>query len=132
MAASSASLTGASASDLLRSSTSGFNGVPLRSLGKGRLVLKSRDFSVAAKLKKPKKYDYPWPPNPDPNVKGGVLTHLARFKPLKEKQKLVTLDFEKPLVELQKKIIDVTSNLKSVCILCVAECFVCLSEGVLL
>lgn len=42
MAASSASLSGASASDLLRSSTSGFNGVPLRTLGKGKLVLKRR------------------------------------------------------------------------------------------
>ncbi|WVZ09000.1 hypothetical protein V8G54_022346 [Vigna mungo] len=111
MAASSASLAGASASDLLRSSTSGFNGVPLRSLGKGRLVVKSRDFSVAAKLRKVKKHDYPWPANPDPNVKGGVLTHLSRFKPLKENPKPATLDFEKPLVDLQKKIFDVTSKM---------------------
>ncbi|KHN08303.1 Acetyl-coenzyme A carboxylase carboxyl transferase subunit alpha, chloroplastic [Glycine soja] len=107
MAASSASLSGASASDLLRSSTSGFNGVPLRTLGKGKLVLKRRDFTVAAKLRKVKKHEYPWPPNPDPNVKGGVLSHLSMFKPLKEKPKPVTLDFEKPLVDLQKKIIDV-------------------------
>ncbi|CAJ1803374.1 unnamed protein product [Sphenostylis stenocarpa] len=107
MAASSASLAGASASDLLRSSTSGFNGVPLRSLGKEGLVLKRRDFSVSAKLRKVKKHDYPWPANPDPNVKGGVLSHLSRFKPLKEKPKPTTLDFEKPLVDLQKKIIDV-------------------------
>ena len=42
MAASSASLAGASASDFLRSSTSSFNGVPLRTLGKGKLVLKRR------------------------------------------------------------------------------------------
>ncbi|BAT84191.1 hypothetical protein LR48_Vigan03g103100 [Vigna angularis] len=107
LAGASASLAGASASDLLRSSTSGFNGVPLRSLGKGRLVVKSRDFSVAAKLRKVKKYDYPWPANPDPNVKGGLLTHLSYFKPLKEKPKPATLDFEKPLVDLQKKIFDV-------------------------
>ena len=107
MAASSASLSGASASDLLRSSTSGFNGVPLRTLGKGKLVLKRRDFTVAAKLRKVKKHEYPWPPNPDPNVKGGVLSHLSLFKPLKEKPKPVTLDFERPLVDLQKKIIDV-------------------------
>jgi len=114
MAASSASLAGASASDLLRSSTSGFNGVPLRSLGKGRLVLKSRDFSVAARLRKPKKFDNPWPANPDPNVKGGVLSYLARFKPLEEKPRRVILDFEKPLADMQKKINDVTSNLISV------------------
>ncbi|TKY65898.1 Acetyl-coenzyme A carboxylase carboxyl transferase subunit alpha [Spatholobus suberectus] len=107
MAASSASLAGASASDLLRSSTSGFSGVPLRTLGKGRLVLKRRDFTVACKLRKVKKHEYPWPANPDPNVKGGVLSHLSPFKPLKEKPKPVTLDFEKPLVDLQKKIIDV-------------------------
>ncbi|XP_027349340.1 acetyl-coenzyme A carboxylase carboxyl transferase subunit alpha, chloroplastic [Abrus precatorius] len=107
MAAASASLTGASASDLLRSSTSGFNGVPLRTLGRARLVLKRRDFTVAAKLRKVKKHEYPWPDNPDPNVKGGVLSHLSYFKPLKEKPKPVTLDFEKPLVDLQKKIIDV-------------------------
>lgn len=107
MAASSASLAGASASDLLRSSTSGFNGVPLRSLGKGRLVLKSRDFSVAARLRKPKKFDNPWPANPDPNVKGGVLSYLARFKPLEEKPRRVILDFEKPLADMQKKINDI-------------------------
>jgi acetyl-CoA carboxylase carboxyl transferase subunit alpha len=40
-------------------------------------------------------------------VKGGILTHLSHFKPLKEKPKPVTLDFEKPLVALEKKIIDV-------------------------
>ena len=123
MAASSASLAGASASDFLRSSTSSFNGVPLRTLGKGKLVLKRRDFTVAAKLRKVKKHEYPWPPNPDPNVKGGVLSHLSLFKPLKEKPKPVTLDFEKPLVDLQKKIIDVTSNLLSQCVVLVCALF---------
>ncbi|KAL2336983.1 hypothetical protein Fmac_011429 [Flemingia macrophylla] len=107
LAGASASLASASASDLLRSSTSGFTGVPLRTLGKGRLVLKKRDFTVAAKMRKVKKHDYPWPANPDPNVKGGVLSHLSYFKPLKEKAKPVTLEFEKPLLDLQKKIIDV-------------------------
>ncbi|XP_020235243.1 acetyl-coenzyme A carboxylase carboxyl transferase subunit alpha, chloroplastic isoform X2 [Cajanus cajan] len=109
LAGASASLAGASASasDLLRSSTSGFSGVPLRTLGKGRLVLKRRDFTVGAKMRKVKKHEYPWPANPDPNVKGGVLTHLSYFKPLNEKSKPVTLEFEKPLLDLQKKIIDV-------------------------
>ncbi|KAK7395157.1 hypothetical protein VNO78_15702 [Psophocarpus tetragonolobus] len=102
-----ASLAGASASDLLRSSTSSFSGVPLRTLGKGKLVLKRRDFTVAAKLKKYRKREYPWPANPDPNVTGGVLSHLCRFKPLTEKPKRITLDFEKPLLDLQKKITDV-------------------------
>ncbi|KAK7294633.1 hypothetical protein RJT34_17523 [Clitoria ternatea] len=107
MASSAASLTGASASDLLRSSTTGFNGVPLRTLGRERLAMRRRDFTVASKLRKVKKHEYPWPDNPDPNVKGGVLSHLSPFKPLKEKPKPVTLEFEKPLVDLQKKIIDV-------------------------
>jgi acetyl-CoA carboxylase carboxyl transferase subunit alpha len=69
--------------------------------------VKTRDLSVVAKARKVKKHEYPWPADPDPNVKGGVLTHLSHFKPHKEKPKPVTLDFEKPLVALEKKIIDV-------------------------
>ncbi|KAJ6913244.1 hypothetical protein NC651_015679 [Populus alba x Populus x berolinensis] len=100
--------TGTTASDLLRSSKSGgANGIPLRTLGKARFSVKTRDLSVVAKVRKVKKHEYPWPEDPDPNVKGGVLTHLSHFKPLKEKPKPVTLDFEKPLVALEKKIIDV-------------------------
>lgn len=129
MAASSAAyLTGASASDLLRSSTSGFSGVPLRTLGRSRLVLKRRDFTVSSKLRKVKKHEYPWPDNPDPNVKGGVLSHLSHFKPLKEKPKPVTLDFERPLVDLQKKIIDVIFIVYYMC-LCVCTRFVHLSRN---
>lgn len=109
MASSSATLAGSAASDLLRSSTGGFTGVPLRTLGRTGLVLKRRDLtvSVTAKLRKVKKKEYPWSGNLDPNVKGGVLTHLSPFKPLKEKPKPVILDFEKPLVDLEKKISDV-------------------------
>ncbi|KAM3340757.1 acetyl-coenzyme A carboxylase carboxyl transferase subunit alpha, chloroplastic isoform X1 [Capsicum galapagoense] len=96
-----------SASDLLRSSRNGVCGVPLKALGRARLGSKKRDFTVSAKVRKVKKHEYPWPEDPDLNVKGGVLSHLSPFKPLKEKQKPVTLDFEKPLMDLQKKIIDV-------------------------
>ncbi|OIT01068.1 PREDICTED: acetyl-coenzyme A carboxylase carboxyl transferase subunit alpha, chloroplastic [Nicotiana attenuata] len=96
-----------SASDLLRSSRNGVCGVPLKSLSRARLGSKKRDFAVSAKVRKVKKHEYPWPEDPDLNVKGGVLSHLSPFKPLKEKQKPVTLDFEKPLMDLQKKIIDV-------------------------
>lgn len=102
-----AALTGTSASDLLRSSSNGVSGIPLSTLGKARFSSKTRDFSVIAKIRKVKKHEYPWPDNPDPNVKGGVLTHLSPLKPLKDKPKPVTLDFEKPLVDLEKKIIDV-------------------------
>ncbi|KAL0913727.1 hypothetical protein M5K25_017209 [Dendrobium thyrsiflorum] len=64
-------------------------------------------FSVLAKTKKGQKHDYPWPDDVDPNLKSGHLSYLSHFKPLAEKPKLVTLDFEKPLVELEKKITDV-------------------------
>ncbi|PIA54448.1 hypothetical protein AQUCO_00900767v1 [Aquilegia coerulea] len=97
-----------SVSDLLRSSSNGIVGIPLKSLGKARLGAVKRDISVIAKLKKRgRKHEYPWPKNPDANVKGGILTHLSPFKPLKEKPKPVTLDFEKPLLDLEKKINDV-------------------------
>lgn len=96
-----------SASDLLRSSINGVNGVPLKTLGRGHVGPRRRGFSISAKVRKVKKHEYPWPQDPDPNVKGGVLSHLSPFKPLKEKPKPVTLEFEKPLMDLQKKIIDV-------------------------
>ncbi|EEF34495.1 acetyl-coenzyme A carboxylase carboxyl transferase subunit alpha, chloroplastic [Ricinus communis] len=100
--------TGASASDLLRSSSNGVSGIPLRRLDRARFSSKKTgDFGVVAKIRKGKKQEYPWPDNPDPNVPGGILSHLSPFKPLKEKPKPVTLDFEKPLVDLEKKIIDV-------------------------
>ncbi|CAL1399368.1 unnamed protein product [Linum trigynum] len=105
-----AALTGPKASDLLRSSTSVASGIPLRTLGRAQLAgssSKARDLSIVAKVRKVKKHEYPWPDDPDPNVKGGVLSHLSHFKPMKERPKPVTLDFEKPLVDLERKIIDV-------------------------
>ncbi|KAF5750868.1 acetyl-coenzyme A carboxylase carboxyl transferase [Tripterygium wilfordii] len=101
------SFTGTSASDLLRSSSNGVSGIPLKSQGRVQLYTRRRNFGVTAKLRKVKKHEYPWPEDPDPNVKGGILSHLSHFKPLKEKPKPVTLDFEKPLVQLEKKISDV-------------------------
>ncbi|XP_020276731.1 acetyl-coenzyme A carboxylase carboxyl transferase subunit alpha, chloroplastic [Asparagus officinalis] len=108
--------SGASASDLLRSSSSGVIGVPLRILGRSGAVSvdlrrRRRGVNVMAKIvKKGKvKHEYPWPDEiePDPNVKGGILSYLSEFKPLKEKPKPVTLPFEKPLMDLEKKIMDV-------------------------
>ncbi|KAG5009931.1 hypothetical protein JHK87_018446 [Glycine soja] len=84
-----------------------FQWCSFENLGEGKVGFEEEDFTVAAKLRKVKKHEYLWPANPDPNVKGEVLSHLSQFKPLKEKPKPVTLDFEKPLVDLQKKIIDV-------------------------
>ncbi|XP_076946198.1 acetyl-coenzyme A carboxylase carboxyl transferase subunit alpha, chloroplastic-like [Bidens hawaiensis] len=94
-----------SASDLLRSS---INGAPLKTLGRGNVGPTRRTgLNIIAKVRKVKRHEYPWPQDPEPNVKGGVLSHLSPFKPLKEKPKPVTLEFEKPLMDLQKKIIDV-------------------------
>ncbi|CAH8329733.1 unnamed protein product [Eruca vesicaria subsp. sativa] len=109
MTHSSIALCGASASDYLRSSTNGVTGVSLRTLGRRAMVTSTRSSNlyVTARLKKGKKFDHPWPSNPDPNVKGGVLSYLSEFKPLGDTQKPVTLDFERPLVELEKKILDV-------------------------
>ncbi|KAF9598534.1 hypothetical protein IFM89_028066 [Coptis chinensis] len=96
------------ASDLLRSSSNGISGVPLKALGRVRLgAISNTSLGVVAKLRKGKKHDYPWPKDADENIKGGVLTHLSHFKPLKDKPKPVTLDFEKPLMDLERKIIDV-------------------------
>lgn len=117
--ASSASFSGAAAaSDLLRSSCNSANGeaFPLKSLGRTRLGVglrrDRRDSNagvVVAKIRKEKRHDYPWPgPNEiDSNAKGGQLSYLSHFKPLKEKPKPVTLPFEKPLMDLKKKIVDV-------------------------
>lgn len=106
----SVSLTGAAASDLFGgSSGDGTGDFSLRALGRARLGTRGgRGLTVvAAKLRKVKKHEYPWPEDPDPNVKGGVLSHLSPFKPLKEKPKPVTLEFEKPLMLFEKKIMDV-------------------------
>ncbi|XP_030962352.1 acetyl-coenzyme A carboxylase carboxyl transferase subunit alpha, chloroplastic [Quercus lobata] len=110
MASISYSPVGTSASEFLRSSSNGVNGIPLRTLGRARFGSTTRrDLAVAAKIRKVKKQDHPWPDDPDPNVKGGVLTHLSHFKPLPENQKPkpVTLEFEKRLLSLEKKITDV-------------------------
>lgn len=98
--------TANSASELLSSSSNVVRGIPLRALGRARFNTRTRVFSVSAKLKS-RMDGYPWPKDPDLNVKGGVLFHLSPFKPLKEKPKPVTLDFEKPLLDLEKKIVDV-------------------------
>ncbi|KAJ0110522.1 hypothetical protein Patl1_00409 [Pistacia atlantica] len=69
--------------------------------------LNRKKFGVVAKVKIGKKHEYPWPDDIDPNISSGHLTYLSHFKPLTEKPKPVTLPFEKPLVDLEKKIIEV-------------------------
>lgn len=95
------------ASDRLRSTGNAITGAPLRAIEKAKLGARRREFIASAKMRKVKRREYPWPRDPDPNVKGGVLSHLSHFKPLTEKPKPVTLDFERPLKDLEKKIVDV-------------------------
>ncbi|OMP00440.1 Acetyl-CoA carboxylase, alpha subunit [Corchorus olitorius] len=75
---------------------------------KGSRDENGKRFRVVAKAKKGKKHNYPWPDNIDPNLKEGHLTYLSNFKPLEEKPKPVTLAFEKPLVDIEQKIIEVS------------------------
>eukprot|EP00249_Psilotum_nudum_P030721 c43665_g1_i1 orf=2-742(-) len=71
---------------------------------------------VAVKLRKGKKYsskkgvnpEYPWPQKINLNgYDGSYLTFLSRFTPLSNKPKPVTLPFERPLVDLERKIQEV-------------------------
>ncbi|KAI8027069.1 hypothetical protein LOK49_LG02G00438 [Camellia lanceoleosa] len=81
------------------------NGIWWRDLG-GSRIRRGCKFCVVAKVRKGKKHDYPWPDDIDPNT-SAPLTYLSYFKPMSEKPKPVTLAFEKPLVDLEKKIIEV-------------------------
>ncbi|XP_034709423.1 acetyl-coenzyme A carboxylase carboxyl transferase subunit alpha, chloroplastic-like [Vitis riparia] len=94
------------AGGLLIGSVRRLNGVWLKNLGSPRIESRNR-FHVVAKIRKGKKHDYPWPDDIDPNLSSGHLSYLSYFKPLKEKPKPVTLAFEKPLVDLEKKIVEV-------------------------
>ncbi|KAL8246132.1 hypothetical protein R6Q59_007348 [Mikania micrantha] len=96
-----------SATSDLQSSMNSVIGVPLKTLDRGHHDPRRKGLNTTAKIRKVIKHEYPWPKDPDPNVKGGVLSHLSSFKPLKENLKPVTLEFEKPLLDLRNKIIDV-------------------------
>lgn len=82
------------------------NGVWLKAFEGSRIRNRNR-FRVIARVRKGKKHDYPWPEKMDPNIDSGHLAYLSYFKPLTEKPKPVTLAFEKPLVDLEKKINEV-------------------------
>lgn len=82
-----------------------------RSLSKaleGSMISSRNRFDVTAKVRRGKKHDYPWPDGIDPNITTSHLAFLSYFKPLTEKPKPVTLPFEKPLVDLEKKITEVS------------------------
>ncbi|KAK1290412.1 hypothetical protein QJS10_CPB18g01533 [Acorus calamus] len=93
-------------SDLVRTRLRGISGFWWRKPVRDGVWRDCR-FDVSAKIKKGKKHDYPWPEDIDPNLKSGYLKYLSRFKPLAEKPKPVTLEFEKPVIEIEKKISDV-------------------------
>lgn len=65
---------------------------------------------IVARIKKGQKHDYPWPEDIDPKLTSGHLSHLSDFKPLTEKPKPITLGFEKPLIDLETKIMDVSQT----------------------
>lgn len=100
------------AADLQRGPYGRINGAWLKQLGQFTPTNWHR-FSVFARVRKGQKHDYPWPDGIDPNLKSEHLGYLSHFKPLTEKPKPVTLPFEKPLVDLEKKIIDVRSLFSS-------------------
>ncbi|KAL3536842.1 hypothetical protein ACH5RR_000208 [Cinchona calisaya] len=90
----------------IRGLSRSLNGVWFRNV-EGSRMRSVKTFRIAAKIKKgKKKHDYPWPDDIDPNC-DKPLDYLSYFKPLDEKPKPVTLAFEKPLVDLEKKIIEV-------------------------
>ncbi|KVH89111.1 hypothetical protein Ccrd_008905 [Cynara cardunculus var. scolymus] len=92
----------------LRNNSSGsFIGVWIKNL-KGYRSSNSKRFHVIARIKKGRKHDYPWPDDiPSSTTGAEALSYLSNFKPLAEKPKPVTLAFEKPLVSLEQKIIEI-------------------------
>ncbi|KAL8495308.1 hypothetical protein ACS0TY_019457 [Phlomoides rotata] len=81
------------------------SGIELKDLGGSRQG-NGKKFRVVSGVRKGKKHEYPWPDNIDPESKS-PLTYLSHFKPLAEKPKPVTLAFEKPLIDLEQKIVEV-------------------------
>ncbi|KAJ0963807.1 hypothetical protein J5N97_028929 [Dioscorea zingiberensis] len=92
--------------DLQQGLLKGINSAWLKQLEQSRARHINR-LSISARIKKGQKHEYPWPDDIDPNLESGHLSYLSHFKPLTQKPKPVTLSFEKPLVDLEKKIIDV-------------------------
>ncbi|XP_055817306.1 acetyl-coenzyme A carboxylase carboxyl transferase subunit alpha, chloroplastic-like isoform X2 [Solanum dulcamara] len=80
-------------------------GLNLKDLGNPKVRTRKK-FRIGAAIKKWKKHDYPWPGDIEPDTKT-PLKYLSYFKPLDEKPKPVTLAFEKPLVNLEKQLIEV-------------------------
>lgn len=86
--------------------TKRLHGLTLKDLGSTKVRTRKK-FRVGAEIRKWKKHDYPWPGDIEPDTKT-PLKYLSHFKPLDEKPKPVTLAFEKPLVNLEKQLIEVT------------------------
>lgn len=95
------------ASEFLEGKLGSLNMCVLRPLERSITSTSRKRVNVIAKVKKGKKHDYPWPDDIDPNLTSGHLKYLSYFKPLEDKPKPVTLAFEKPLVDLELKIIEV-------------------------
>ncbi|PHU09616.1 Acetyl-coenzyme A carboxylase carboxyl transferase subunit alpha, chloroplastic [Capsicum chinense] len=80
-------------------------GLNLKDLESPKLRTRKK-FRMGAAIRKWKKHDYPWPGDIDSDTKT-PLKYLSYFKPLDEKPKPVTLAFEKPLLDLEKQLIEV-------------------------
>ncbi|KAK4379311.1 hypothetical protein RND71_001173 [Anisodus tanguticus] len=85
-------------------------GLNLKDLESPKVRMRKK-FCIGAEIKKWKKHDYPWPGDIDPNTKT-PLKYLSYFKPLDEKPKPVTLAFEKPLIDLEKQLIEAAEKLR--------------------
>lgn len=76
-----------------------------------RSICDEKAVRVSAKIRKGKKSgetEYPWPEKFNKgDEQDGYLKFLSRFKPLPNKPKPVTLQFERPLVDLENKIDEV-------------------------
>ncbi|PKI39968.1 hypothetical protein CRG98_039631 [Punica granatum] len=92
--------------DLLRGSCGCLNPRWLK-VSEGAETRRQKRSRVVAKVKKGRKHEYPWPDNLNTNITSEHLTYLSHFNPLSEKLKPVTLPFVKPLIDLEKKIIEV-------------------------
>lgn len=68
---------------------------------------------VVAKIKMGKmgpEEEYPWPDKfPPGEITDGALKYLNRFKPMPNPPKPVTLPFERPIVDLENKIDEVSA-----------------------
>lgn len=75
-------------------------------VGRQRLCVRAGNSKIQRGKKVSDTTEYPWPDKATPGS-GDSLSFLSRFKPLPNPPKPVTLPFERPLLELARKIDEV-------------------------